>query len=374
MTLNDLKQNIASVIAKMKANLAGKGVAVDESDTLHTLADKVNDISSTPSNPNIYTVDLSIYNFTEEELFEAKKILDHNLIDIWRSNEGQTILNMPDSNYAYNTFNNLVNNNGYIRPILIPSIKTSANNIMNVIPRADELRSAIYRGNISYNGNVTDDYRARKMDYICSNNYSITKIPLGNWSEMCSSCDNGFNGCNSLTEVDLSLPECTSVGSLFSNCKNIKKARLIIPKVTSSRWMFQSCEKIEELYLDMPLNNRFDYTLERCNSIKKLTVIFGENIASYTNNFNWEFPGNYTLLKNICMNASATVLPLNNITNWGEGSEENRQSLIDTLITYSFDRVTAGYSSATIQLRANVKALLTEDEITQITNKGYTIA
>lgn len=44
MTLNDLKQNIASVIAKMKANLTGKGVAVDESDTLHTLADKVNEI------------------------------------------------------------------------------------------------------------------------------------------------------------------------------------------------------------------------------------------------------------------------------------------------------------------------------------------
>ena len=51
-----------------------------------------------------------------------------------------------------------------------------------------------------------------------------------------------------------------------------------------------------------------------------------------------------------------------------------RQSLIDTLITYSYDRATAGYSTCTVTLHANTKALLTQDEIAQITAKGYTIA
>ena len=51
-----------------------------------------------------------------------------------------------------------------------------------------------------------------------------------------------------------------------------------------------------------------------------------------------------------------------------------RQSLIDTLITYSYDRATAGYSTCTVTLSANTKALLTQDEIAQITAKGYTLA
>ena len=62
---------------------------------------------------------------------------------------------------------------------------------------------------------------------------------------------------------------------------------------------------------------------------------------------------------------------------WGVNDETNtdaRQSLIDSLLTYSFDRATAGYSTCTIKLHSSTKALLTEDEIAQITSKGYTIA
>ena len=51
-----------------------------------------------------------------------------------------------------------------------------------------------------------------------------------------------------------------------------------------------------------------------------------------------------------------------------------RQSLVDTLITYSFDRATAGYSTCTVTLSTTTKALLTQDEIAQITAKGFTIA
>lgn len=51
-----------------------------------------------------------------------------------------------------------------------------------------------------------------------------------------------------------------------------------------------------------------------------------------------------------------------------------RKSLIDSLITYSFDRAAAGYSNSTIKLSAKTKSLLTEEEIAQITAKGFTIA
>jgi hypothetical protein len=65
---------------------------------------------------------------------------------------------------------------------------------------------------------------------------------------------------------------------------------------------------------------------------------------------------------------------LSSAISWGTGGEENRQSLIDSLITYSYDRANNGMNTATIQLSANTKALLTEEEIAQITAKGFTIA
>lgn len=371
-TLNELKKNILSVIAKLKANLVAKGVSVDDTDTMSTLADKVNEIEGTSNNPNLYTVDLSIYGYSDEELADAKKTLDYNLVGIWKTPEGQMILNTPVE-YSFATIDEMVKNNGFTRPVLVPPIRIK-NNPKTSIPRGNELYSAIYRGNLYYTDALTEDGRGRSFTSACENNMSIKEIPGGNWQEFAFNVSSMFNSCRSLTEADLTLPLCESAGGIFNACSNLKKAKLIIPKVTSSRQFFVNCGAMEECYIDMPMNDRFDYTLERCTLIKRLTVIFGERINNYNNCFSWIFPGNYTLLKNICMHASVTVLNLSNITQWGMGSEENRQSLIDTLITYSYDRVAAGFSAATISLHANVKALLTEDEITRITNKGYTIA
>ena len=50
-----------------------------------------------------------------------------------------------------------------------------------------------------------------------------------------------------------------------------------------------------------------------------------------------------------------------------------RQDLVDTLLTNSFDRATAGYSVFTIALSQATFDILTDEEITAITNKGYTI-
>ena len=50
----------------------------------------------------------------------------------------------------------------------------------------------------------------------------------------------------------------------------------------------------------------------------------------------------------------------------------SKEGLIETLITNSLDR--SAYDSVSITLNSNTKALLTSDEIAQITSKGYTIA
>ena len=88
----------------------------------------------------------------------------------------------------------------------------------------------------------------------------------------------------------------------------------------------------------------------------------------------------YALLKDFGTGSNCTSASFTYWNVWGIEDETiplsagARQSLIDTLITYSYDRATAGYSACTIYLSTNTKALLTQDEIAQMTAKGYTLA
>lgn len=56
------------------------------------------------------------------------------------------------------------------------------------------------------------------------------------------------------------------------------------------------------------------------------------------------------------------------------GTEGNKQCVVNSLINNTVDLVSGGYKKQTIKLSSPTKALLTSDEIAQITNKGYTIA
>ena len=74
----------------------------------------------------------------------------------------------------------------------------------------------------------------------------------------------------------------------------------------------------------------------------------------------WQFFG-----KSINWNFSA-------LSYWG--TEGNKQCVVNSLINNTVDLVSGGYKSQTITLSSPTKALLTSDEIAQITSKGYTIA
>lgn len=72
----------------------------------------------------------------------------------------------------------------------------------------------------------------------------------------------------------------------------------------------------------------------------------------------------YMVLKNLGFTSTTTSYDLRTFKKWGIATDDNpdaRQSLVDSLITYSVDRT--GMSTATIKLYSSVKALLTEDEI-----------
>lgn len=61
--------------------------------------------------------------------------------------------------------------------------------------------------------------------------------------------------------------------------------------------------------------------------------------------------------------------------NWGDDTKfpHSRQSLVDSLLTNSFNRAAAGYTSLTIQLSAATYARLTSAEVSAITAKGFTL-
>lgn len=119
--------------------------------------------------------------------------------------------------------------------------------------------------------------------------------------------------------------------------------------------MFTNCKKLEKI-------EGLDFT--------KVTNI--SNFFGFSNNTTLR----YALYKNLGTTSGLTSYDFSKATNWGVADStytDARQSLVDSLLTYSFDRATAGYSTCTIKLSANSKNQLTAQEISDIQAKGYTI-
>ena len=55
-------------------------------------------------------------------------------------------------------------------------------------------------------------------------------------------------------------------------------------------------------------------------------------------------------------------------------SKWTNNTVITSLVTNSYDRASAGLKTLTLQLHANTKAVLSDEQKAAITSKGYTIA
>ena len=79
-------------------------------------------------------------------------------------------------------------------------------------------------------------------------------------------------------------------------------------------------------------------------------------------------------ITNLGKNPNAVNFDLRN-KRWGDDTMVRgaRQSLVDSLLTNSFNRAAAGYSALTVQLSAEAYARLTAAEVSAITAKGFTL-
>ena len=216
-----------------------------------------------------------------------------------------------------------------------------------------------------------------------------------------------FSQCTKIEFIDMSnlnTSNVTTMNGMFSNCSSvvhINISGLDTSNVTTMNGMFSNCYQLKEI-IGLPYLIKSSCTqlpgfgntrLERLNlsgwnttNIKEFSLIFhangGINYVDMTGD-NIRFP-NLTKIYRITSGLSRvscelklgkyffdapniTVFDLNEFI-W------ERNSIILSLVTNLFDRKAAGQPTATINLRAESKKNLSEEQISAITAKGYIIA
>ena len=151
-----------------------------------------------------------------------------------------------------------------------------------------------------------------------------------------------------------------------------EKARTFTPSKARSHFMSDRTLVFAPM-VDTSNVTNMSNMFSSCSSLTTIPQLDTSNVTNMTHMFSSCSKLVFAIIKNIGKSSLATF-DFSGAKNWGIGSEENRQSLIDSLITYSYDRASNGMPTATIKLSSNTKALLTAEEIAQIEAKGFTIA
>ena len=426
--LQTLKTNIEGVKSTLYTNLTNKGVtSITESDTLTTLANKVSTITAGGSGvdftPIGYDAELSEKAI---ENINADIAYSKSLLDAWNpSNTSAYELYSGDTKliYAPNIDTSNVTKMEYMFEKCtnlksVPLYNTSkVTNMQDMFSGCTSIKTVL----------LFDTSNVNDMGYMFAFCSSLTSVPLYNTSKV-TNMGSMFRGCHSITSVPAfntikvtsmssmfafcygltSVPlyntsNVTSMDSMFDNCSSLKSVPAFNTiKVNNMEHMFNGCSSLTSVpSFDTSNAESMTSMFQGCSNIKSvpemdtsnakhmygifdgcssLTTIEGISLKSYGESS----IGNSTnssirkaVFKDIGYQSTAVQFNTSNIENWGVNTSEipdARQSLIDSLITYSFDRATAGYPTCTITLSDNTKALLTEDELSQINAKGFTIA
>lgn len=169
-----------------------------------------------------------------------------------------------------------------------------------------------------------------------------------------------FDACYSLKRFEFDMDEYQPKGltATWRNCHSLEYVGALPDSITSySTGVFTGCESLEKIERLPFLNVTRWEVMQLCPNLRYILITdFGRNLTSWNCSYYW--------------------------ANWGIPNDKHpdaRQSLVDSLLTYSYDRVndpdglgTAG-TTCTITLSANSYAQLTASEIEQITAKGYTL-
>ena len=317
---------------------------------------------------------------TMQRMFNQCKYL--TLLDV----SGWDTSNVTDMSYAFYYCSSLTEIEG------IEDVDTSnVTDIKYIFNSCNSLTSLDLSGWDTSGLENTDDYQKNyQIFYNCS---SLTSLNVTGWDTSgLQYLRDLFYGCSKLPEIiginTWDTSNAKLMYGLFYGCSNLTSLDLSnwrTANVTSMFNLFRGTTKLEYLNLtgwDTSSVTTMDYLLED-SGVKKIDGVLDLGVCDYNSNY---FLYQYGYLPNLHKitfknignrNAKTSLTKTSGIGQWGVNTDEipdAKQSLIDSLITYSFDRASAGYSTHTITLGTQTKAVLTEEEIAQITAKGYTIA
>ena len=388
--LQTLKTNIEGVKSTLYTNLTNKGVtSITESDTLSTLANKVSTIT-TGGGSGVSGFDFSPIGYSNEFSTELN---DKTNADIAYSKTLYDSWNPSNAN-AYGLYS------GDTKLIYAPNIDTS--NVYNML-------GMFKNCTILTTVPLYNTIKVRTMEEMFENCTSLKSVPLFNTSiveymgGMFYNCSNlktvplfdtskvtgmtsMFQGCSGLTSVPLfNTITVTAMTNMFDNCSSLTSVPAFnTSQVISMEHMFNGCSSLTSVpAFDTSKVKNFRFMFGDCVNLTTIEGISFKSFIDSTMNKYYLFGYGINdsirkaVFKDIGYQSNAVQFNTETISNWGVNTSEipdARQSLIDSLITYSFDRSAAGYPTCTIKLSSTTKALLTSDEISQITAKGFTIA
>lgn len=377
---------LESTKANIKQAIVNKGVSVSDTDTFASYADKIGQISGGSS---AAALDFGTINYAYAPT-ALKSGLDASVayLNNWTGNhfkKDDNVMFMPkveiiDSepvflDFVGSTFPKLLifpdidfkhkDINGYQ---LFEDSKAISIHLKN-INFTNSLGSLFWRcpnlsditcSGLTINSNVTD---ASSCFREC---YQLTAVPdLFNGAQTgLTDLNYMFYQCYGMTTIDLSswkFGQVTNMKNMFRNCNNtitIDITGIDTSQMTSTSnmsYMFYGCNNLVRI--------RGAIDLIGMNPTALPSLGYGTNSLTTIT------------YKNLGSNSEATSLSLSsdNYTQWGLGDEESKQSFIDSVLTYSYDRTANGLPTLELKMRPEQKALLTEEQITAIQAKGYTI-
>ena len=391
--LATLKTNIQNVKTKMYDNLTSKGVSVTSTDTLDTMADKIDDItvgegggSGGSGNP------FEVIGYDTMPTYIADGIA-----------YGKTIYDNWDGSVSTDYTNRF---KGDTNIVFLPNIDLS-----NATDTCGMFANCIYLRYVP----TLDLGNSTSLSEMFSGCTALVSVDLSTWRPSKTKYTyNMFNRCNALRTANLSgwsMPENTAAKGMFSHCTNLVSVNLdnwYLPKADLNDMFYECTSLVSVNFSTCQINNAttMNQTFYNCSSLsavnftnmdttkiksyastffncRNLEKITGHlSVKGFTKNINYDtFAGwsyndtlTYFTIKDIGFYSGITSANFKNLEKWGTGDATNKATLVNSLKTYSYDRSTAGYSTCTITLSANSKAVLSETDIAAITAKGYTIA
>lgn len=378
---------LESTKANIKQAIVNKGVSVSDTDTFASYADKIGQISGGSS---AAALDFGSINYAYAPTI-LKSGLDASVayLNKWTANKfpaDTELMFMPKFEIVDSEPVNIYQVGvSFPKLLIFPDIDFKHKDINGYGFMIRSKAISIHLKNINFTGSLSGLFNG------CDNLVDLTYSGLTIDSNV-ADASNCFQDCKKLTTVpDLfngAQTGLTNLYQMFSGCYNMTTIDLSSWKfgqVTNMASMFENCYNVQTIDItgidtsQMTSASNMDNIFWGCSALVRIRGaidVIGMNLTGLPS-LGYSVNNLTTItFKNLGSNPEITYLDLfidDCYMQWGLGDEESKQSFIDSMLTYSYDRTANGLSTIELMMSQEQKALFTEEQIAAIQAKGYTI-